>query len=229
MGKSNTIAQESKKNAEFNEFLKQKDAELDSRLKLLTDSVSTSRSAYYSANEWDNSPILTYAKKDWQTTSSWGLDNVITIVKEIGKAISGGNASDLPDGNETPPNKETSEKMKENQPAIKSSIANIEETAISLIAGIMQTFQVVNSVTSTQVVRDLPLGYGLHLFFGMDVAVYSRKEFFKNDFIQQYSMYFTVGYSSDEQLEQTKMDMAQALQIQIEINNRLKVNNAKKY
>ncbi|MBD1567464.1 hypothetical protein [Vibrio sp. S12_S33] len=221
MGKSKSIADEAKKNQEFNDFLKQKDSELDERLSYLKNEVSSSLEKYYSSNKWGNSPVLTYANKDWQTTSSWSLDNVIKIVREIGSAISGGNASDLPDGNETPPDPETSNKIKDNQPAIKNNIKNIEETATSLVCGIMQTFKQVNAITSNQVVRDIPLGYGLHLFFGMDVSVYSRKEFFSNDFIQQYSMFFTVRYSLDEQISQTKMDIANTLQTQIEINNKL--------
>lgn len=229
MGRSRTIADESQKNKDFNAFLQQKDQELDNRLNILKQGVESSIDKYYSANEWKCNPLLTYAKKDWQTTSTWSLDNVIKIVKEIGKAISGGGISDLPQGNETPPDPETIKNLKENQPAIKSNIANIEETAISLVCGIMQTFKEVNSITSTQVVRDLPLGYGLHLFFGMDVSVYSRKEFFHNDFIQQYSMYFTVKYSLDEQISQTKMDIARTLQHQIEINNALKIKNSDTY
>ncbi|AOR65517.1 hypothetical protein [Pectobacterium wasabiae] len=226
MGRSNTIANEARKNKEFNEFLEQKDKELDERLRQLKEGVNSSVEKYYSQNEWNNKPVLTYAKKDWQTTSTWSMDNVVNIVREIGKAISGGGASDLPSGNETPPDPATAEKIKENQPAIKSSISNIEETAISLVCGIMQSFKEVNSITSTQVVRDLPLGYGLHLFFGMEVSVYSRKQFFHNDFIQQYSMFFTVRYSLDEQISQTKMDIAKTLQFQIEINNSLKIKNS---
>ncbi|OHU85295.1 MULTISPECIES: hypothetical protein [Pseudoalteromonas] len=226
MGKANTIKQEAQKNREFNEFLNEQQKHMERLTTDLQELVIAKQNEFYQNNDWDNNSVMAYRFNDWQTTSTWSLDNVIAIVKKIGDAISGVAGTDLPTGNETVPDEATKKALLEEQPAIKGRIGNIEQTVVSLIGGMMQSFKEVNSVQSQRIIRNQPLGFGLHLFFGMEVSVYSRKEFFKNDFIQQYGMFFTVGFSADEAVQESKIEIAYTLGLQIESNNRLKFHNS---
>ncbi len=226
MGKSNTIKQEAEKNREFNEFLSEQQANMERLTSELQDNVLTQQANFYEENDWDNNAVMAYRFNDWQTTSTWSLDNVIAIVKKIGDAISGVSGADLPSGNETTPDEATVKAIQDEQPAIKGRIGNIEQTVVSLIGGMMQSFKEVNSVQSQRIIRNQPLGFGLHLFFGMEVSVYSRKEFFKNDFIQQYGMFFSIRFSAEEAIQESKLDIARTIGLQIESNNRLKLENS---
>lgn len=226
MGKSNTIEQEAKKNRAFNQFLGEQQERMKAISSELKDDVIAQQVRFYKHNDWKDSSVMTYQFDDWQTTSTWSLDNVIAIVQKIGDAITGKVGSDLPAGNETPPDEQTVNAIKDQQPAIAGRINNIQDTVIALIGGMMQSFKEVNSIQSQRIIRNQPLGFGLHLFFGMDVSVYSRKEFFKNDFIQQYGMFFTVTFSAEEAVQQSKIDIAETIGLQIESNNRLKLKNA---
>lgn len=226
MGKSNTIKQEAQKNREFNEFLAEQQEKMGELTASLKDSVIQEQNMFYEDNDWESGAVMAYSFDDWQTTSSWSLDNVISIVKKIGEAISGVSGAELPAGNETDPDASTKAALEKEQPAIKGRIGNIEQTVVSLIGGMMQSFEHVNSVKSQRVIRNQPLGFGLHLFFGMDVSVYSRKAFFKNDFIQQYGMFFSIRFSAQEAIRESKLDIAKTLGLQIEANNRLKLVNS---
>lgn len=228
MGKSKSIDQQAKQNKEFQVFLDELALQIPPKLEKIQENVNDQTKRFYATKEWDSAPFLEFSYSDYQTTSTWSLDNVVSIVKNIGDAITGKTKPDSIDNNAEPSNK-TIEAIEQEQTGITANIENIQDTVISLIGGIMQSFTTVNEITSTNIVRSVPLGYGMHLFFGINVNIYSDNRFFESQFIQEYIMFYKVQFSLQEAQNLLKIQIVESLSKEIESNLRLKNSNREVY
>lgn len=216
MGASKSIKTLAEENQEFQEFIqnieKQTSGIRDRLLKVVADGAQT----FYKANKYDHSIVAENVFSDYQTTSTWSLDNVTKIVKQITSALTG--AKPVSGDSIVEPDEKTRKELEQRQPAILAVQDNVVQTALALIGGIMQSFEQVNAVKTTESTRSISLGNGLHMFFAANVQVKSDKRFFESSFIQQYSLAYSLYFSVDEALALDAQRMIKNLTAQ-QLNN----------
>lgn len=211
MGHSNSIEEQAKKNAEFENYLKQMESNLSDRANNAWEQVNKDITDHYSKF---NGESFELAKGDYQhvtTLSEWSLDSVSKMINSIQGAIFGKSSS--PKGSTTISNDEKS-KTPEVSVAIQA-MSDLElliaQTAFQSIQGILESF---TSSTKTELMSNrkvIPLSPGLTLFIDIIENNIEQTKFFQSDLICQNFYLYTARYSIAEGKNIINFNQLQAL------------------
>ena len=198
MGHSNSIAEQSKANAEFEKYITDTNADLDKQAAAAWTTIHDNIAAHYAPFSNESIEIAKGSYKHVTTLSEWSLDNVSKMIKTIQGAIFGTTAQNVP-GSTT-----TSEEDK-NKPGVSQAIlamSNLQlliaNTAFNAIQGILESF---TSTTKTELMSNskvVPLSPGLTLFLYIIENNMQESRFFKNEMICQNFYLYECRYSLAE-------------------------------
>ena len=198
MGKTSTIKDKEKQDAEFRSFMEKLGTESKADEDKLLAEIRTLVDEHYESNGWDHARLFGERRSDYQNYSDWGLDRVNAIIKSIGDALAAGDypSSKVPGSDEA--SKSTIEEAKKFKGIFAGDYSLIVARVQALISGALSQFSIRSEVTRKSELRDLPLSGGLHLFFASSGKVYKENRFFSNQFIGAFQIVFEAYVSADE-------------------------------
>lgn len=207
MGRSNSIEQQQKSNAEFQAYVDSMNADLEKRVDIEAKKIDGLIEEHYKLYP-DKAELLLGSYRHLSTVSEWSLDSVNKILDGCRKAIFGA----------APPQGAKSDKA---PVEVSASIAEIKErelyianAAFEVVQGALSSF---TSKTTTSVMTKTEvknLSPGLTLFITVMENTYSRKDFFRNESIIQNMFYFKVYYSIKEGQQVSKLSDLKAYEDQ---------------
>jgi hypothetical protein len=190
MGKSNTIDQQAKLNAAFQDYINTQTAALDKMTQDAEMQIAAMVSSFYKDGNWtDAAPLVKGKYEHLSTVSEWSLDNVSKIIDALKNSIFGAPA---PAGSTAPPQPTD---LARNVAQMSEMTLLITSAAFNAIQGIMATFA---TSTQTSVQKDFStkeLAPGLTLFLCVIDNQYHRSDFLTNNTILQTGYLFDVRFS----------------------------------
>ncbi|MBD1945428.1 hypothetical protein H6F50_24280 [Coleofasciculus sp. FACHB-712] len=206
MGKSNTIDQQAKLNADFQKYINDQTTALDTMTTKAQGEIQTTIDTYYKKGNWKDAAPLIQGKYEHLTTESeWSLDNVSKMIEALRGAIFGAPA---PAGSTAPAQ---SSDLAANVQKMSDMTLLITSAAFNAIQGIMATF---TSGTQTSVQQDFAtkeLAPGLTLFVCVIENQYHRSDFLNNNTILQTGYVFDTRFSIEQAGELAKFNQVQSL------------------
>jgi hypothetical protein len=198
MGKTQTIVDKEKADAEFRAFMEKLDIESKAEEKKLSGEIDALKKKHYDENGFDNARLFGEARSDYQNYDDWGLERVNAIVASIANALKVGDypSKDVPGSEEAKPS--TIEKAKEFMGLFAGDYSLIIARVQALISAALSQFSVKSEAARKSELRDMPLSGGLHLFFASSGKVYKESRFFSNQFIGSFQIVFEAYMSVDE-------------------------------
>lgn len=221
MGKSNSIEQQAKLNAEFQAYVDQMRQDLDKSAEKQSKVLADRIEARY-RNYGDDSSLISSSYQHLTTVSEWSLASVNQMIDTCRKAIFGGK---LPDGakQDTPkPDVSAAIKAMSNLDLLISNAAFDAVQSLLTSAG-SRTETSINIKTDEKI-----LAPGMTLFITVMDNSYRRKDFFRNDTILQTLFMFDVRFSIKEGQAVSKLSDLQSYEDQKQVmRNKLKqINDA---
>lgn len=198
MGKSESIDDKIKKDAEFRVFMSGLEAEGKKKEDAILAEIDDRVKRHYDRNKWDYARLCGEQKGEYQNYSEWTLERVKNIINSIGNALRGG---DFP-SDKVPGSKDakgsTVEEAKKNLGAFTGDYDLIIARVQALVSGVLTQFASSSSASHKTTLKDLPLSGGMHLFFGSSGEIFTSNDFFRNEFIGSFSIVFEVYMSVSE-------------------------------
>lgn len=190
MGKSNTIDEQAKQNAAFQQYITEQTAELDKMTTAASQDLQSQITTYYEKGGWnDAKPLVSGTYQHLSTASEWSLDSVAKMIGTIKDSIFGGPPPDGTDKAEQSTDlAETVAKMSEMEVLIASA-------AFTAVEGILEAF---TSGTQTTVQKQFDikeLAPGLTLFICVIENQYHRSDFVSDNTIIQNGYVFDTRFS----------------------------------
>lgn len=198
MGKTQTIADKEQANQAFQAFMKQLEQEAQVEEERVHQRIQNVITTHYNANGWSHGRLFGDSRSDYQNYADWGLERVAAIIQTIGEALAD---KDYP--SKAVPGSESADKSaldtaKEFAGAFTGDYTLIIKRVMGLISGVLTQFSSKSVASRNEVLRDLPLSGGLHLFFGCVGKVYEEKSFFASQFIGSFQIVFEAHVSAEE-------------------------------
>lgn len=190
MGKSNTIDEQARQNAEFQTYIDEQTAALSKTLNDAKGTLDAQIEEYYAKGGWgDAKPLVSGTYQHVSTTSEWSLDSVAKMVDDLKGSLFGGPA---PKGSEAP------EQSKDVAAAV-SKLGEMEvmiaDAAFSTIEGILEAFTSGTQTTVQTKTEIKALAPGLTLFLVVVENQYHRSDFVKGETIIQEAYAFDTRFS----------------------------------
>lgn len=190
MGKSNTIDQQAKQNAAFQQYITEQTAELDKMTTAASQDLQTQITNYYEKGGWnDAKPLVSGTYQHLSTASEWSLDSVAKMIGTIKDTIFGGPP---PVGTEKAPETDDLTQAVAKMSEMEVLIASAAFTAVE---GILEAF---TSGTQTTVQKQFDikeLAPGLTLFICVIENQYHRSDFVSDNTIIQNGYVFDTRFS----------------------------------
>ncbi|MCU0541243.1 MAG: hypothetical protein MUE44_03540 [Oscillatoriaceae cyanobacterium Prado104] len=206
MGRSNTIDEQAKVNAEFQKYIDEQTANLDRMaLEAKTQIAATIDSYYREAKCTDAAPLIQGSYQHLATASEWSLDSLSKMIDSLKNSIFGAPA---PEGTTATPQ---SSELAKNVAHLSEMNLLIMGAAFNAIQGIMAGF---SASTQTGVKKDFAtkqLAPGLTLFLCVIDNQYFRASFTRNDTILQTAYIFDTRFSIQQAGSIAKFNQVQAL------------------
>lgn len=198
MGKTQTIADKEKADKAFQAFMKQLETEAQVEEDRVHQRIQSVITTHYNANGWSHGRLFGDRRSDYQNYADWGLERVAAIIEKIGDALADKEypSKDVP-GSESA-DKSAIDTAKEFAGAFTGDYSLIIKRVMGLISGILTQFASSSVASRNEVLRDMPLSGGLHLFFGCVGKVYEEKSFFSSQFIGSFQIIFEAHVSAEE-------------------------------
>lgn len=221
MGKTQTIADKEKQDAEFKAFMEKLGADSKKKEEEMLDQIQSVVSNFYTKNGWKQARFFGDRRSDYQNYSDWSLQSVVNIINTIGSAISAAKfpSKEVPGSEDAKP--ETNAEVKDNLPAFVEDINLTINRVVALLNGFMTQFASHSSVSQKSAFQDLPMSGGLHLFVAQCGSVYREKRFFENQYIGSFQIVFEAYMSVDEARAISIQQILKTTQKEIEIINAL--------
>jgi len=206
MGKSKSVQQMYKESEEFRKHIENVETRLkeqlgDDQARLIT----TAENFYHnSERSWSNSLYLLGAQSDFETVSSWSLENVANIISKISDAVIGtvvGEETELPAGTDVSP--DVNEITKKGD-LTKDTRLLIASNCFNLLQGIVNSFGSVSTIQEKYAESSIPIGQGLRIFAMVACNVSRESSFFRKEILSSYRFAYRVYYSLDEFREQAE-------------------------
>lgn len=221
MGKTQSIADKEKQDAEFKAFMEKLAADSKKKETEMLGEIQAVVSDFYNKNGWKSQRFFGDRRSDYQNYSDWSLQNVTNIINSIGSAISSAKfpSKEVPGSEQA--STETNKEVKENLPAFVEDINLTINRVVALLNGFLTQFASHSSVSQKAAFQDLPMSGGLHLFVSQCGSVYREKRFFENQFIGSFQVVFEAYMSVDEARAISIQQILKTTQKEIEIVNAL--------
>jgi uncharacterized protein (DUF2164 family) len=147
MGKSNTIDQQAKLNADFQKYIDDRTKVLDDMATKAEAEIQTKIGTYYKNGNWkDAAPLIQGKYQHLSTVSEWSLDNVNKMISALHEAIFG--KAPAPEGSTAPT--QTSD-LAANVAKMSDMTLLITSAAFNAVQGIMASL---TSGTETNIQQD---------------------------------------------------------------------------
>lgn len=221
MGKTQTIADKEKQDAEFKAFMEKLAADSKKKETEMLAEIQALVTDYYTKNGWKSARFFGDRRSDYQNYNDWSLQNVTNIITSIGNAISAAKfpSKEVPGSEKA--SSETNTEVKDNLPAFVEDINLTINRVVALLNGFLTQFASHSSVSQKAAFQDLPMSGGLHLFVSQCGSVYREKRFFENQFIGSFQVVFEAYMSVEEARAVSIQQILKTTQKEIEIVNAL--------
>jgi hypothetical protein len=198
VGKTQTISDKEKADKAFQAFMKQLETEAQVEEDRVHQRIQSVITTHYNANGWSHGRLFGDRRSDYQNYADWGLERVAAIIQTIGDAL-----ADKEYPSKAVPGSESADKSaidtaKEFAGAFTGDYSLIIKRVMGLISGVLTQFSSKSVASRNEVLRDMPLSGGLHLFFGCIGKVYEEKSFFASQFIGSFQIVFEAHVSAEE-------------------------------
>ncbi|TCT05542.1 hypothetical protein [Aquabacter spiritensis] len=219
MGKTQTIADKERQDAEFKAFMEKLASDSRKKETEMLEAIQAVVSDFYTKNGWKFSRFFGDRRSDYQNYSDWSLQRVADIITTIGKAISAAKfpSPEVPGSEKASP--ETNAEVKQNLPAFVEDINLTINRVVALLNGFLTQFASHSSVSQKAAFQDLPMSGGLHLFIAQSGSVYHEKKFFETQFIGSFQIVFEAYMSVEEARAISIQQILKTTQKEIEIVN----------
>lgn len=209
MGKSNTISDQEKLNAQFQSYIDTQTRVLDQLTSGAQVAIDNTIATYYKAGGWsDAKPLVAGSYQHLSTASEWSLDSVSRMIDAVRDSIFG----------KKPPEGTTMPTLPSDLAANVAKMAGMEQliasAAFDAIQGVLAAF---TSSTQTSVKKDYVtrvLAPGLTLFCCVIENQYSRGDFLSNNVIVQNAYVFDTRFSIRQAGDISAFNDIQALEAQ---------------
>lgn len=221
MGKTQTIADKEKQDAEFKAFMEKLAADSKKKEEEMLGQIQAVVSDFYTKNGWKQARFFGDQRSDYQNYNDWSLQNVVNIINSIGSAISAAKfpSKEVPGSESAKP--ETNAEVKDHLPAFVEDINLTINRVVALLNGFLTQFASHSSVSQKSAFQDLPMSGGLHLFVAQCGSVYREKKFFENQYIGSFQIVFEAYMSVEEARAISIQQILKTTQKEIEIINEL--------
>lgn len=198
MGKSQSIEEKEKQDEAFRAYMKKVDEESRAEEAQLRARIEERVRTHYEGNGWEHYRLFGDSRGDYQNYDSWSLDRITAIIAAIGKALAAADypSKAVPGSNQADP--KAIETAKAFAGAFAGDLSLIIARVTSLMTAFMSQFSVATETSQKQVLQDLPMAGGLHLFFANSGKVFKKTEFFSNQFIGAFQVVFEAHVSAAE-------------------------------
>jgi hypothetical protein len=215
MGTSNTIDQQSKLNAQFQDYINTQTANLNQMIKTGQDDIKSMIDQHYKDSNITDATPLTYGTYQHLTTvSEWNLDSVTKMISAINNAVFGlapTPPSDNTKGNQVTLNSSTASALAQNVKNTSEMILLIESAAFNAINGILSTIDYSTQTSIQKQTATKEIAPGLTLFVCIIENVYSKQDFLSGQSIVQNGYIFDSRYSLTEGAKLAQFDTMQSL------------------
>lgn len=211
MGASKSIKDMRSNEKEFDDWIADKEKQLQEKSKNLTEAQSKVMSTYYKENKYDDAVILASGvNHDFQHEADFTLKNLKIMIDKMGAALLSSGA--------TPPGQKVDPKEGKNMIEAAKDMGVEAATASNIeLYMVSKVFQILSSVIMglgasaklhyTTMQKSESLGFGVQLFTTVSAESYQSHSFFKNEYIYEYSYIYEVRFS----LMQSKIEGMQDL------------------
>jgi hypothetical protein len=198
MGKTQTIEDLEKRNAQFRAFMKQVETEADAKEQALHKKIQELVKTHYAGNGWSHARLFGDTRSDYKNYEDWGLDRVVAIIASIGDSLAAKNypSDKVPESNKA--SKDAIDTAKDFAGAFMGDYDLIISRVVALLSSVLAQFASKVEASRSAVLRDIPLSGGLHLFFGCDATVYNQQSFLANQYIGSFQVVFEGHVSAQE-------------------------------
>jgi hypothetical protein len=207
MGKSNTIEQQAKLNADFQKYIDEQTKVLDEMAAKAEVEIKARIDDYYKQGNWkDAAPLIQGKYQHLSTVSEWSLDSVTKMINALHDAIFG--KAPAPDGSKAPA--QTSD-LAANVAKMSDMTLLITSAAFNAVQGIMASL---TSGTETNIQKDYAtkeLAPGLTLFVCVIENQFRSSSFLNNEIVLQSGYVFDTRFSSEQAGDIAKFDQVQSL------------------
>ncbi len=221
MGKTQTIADKEKQDAEFKAFMEKLAADSKKKETEMLSEIQAVVNDFYNKNGWKHARFFGDRRSDYQNYSDWSLQSITNIINTIGSAISSAKfpSKEVPGSEQA--SAETNSEVKSNLPAFVEDINLTINRVVALLNGFLTQFASHSSVSQKSAFQDLPMSGGLHLFVAQCGSVYREKKFFENQYIGSFQIVFEAYMSVEEARAISIQQILKTTQKEIEIVNAL--------
>lgn len=224
MGKSQSIEEKMKSDEEFRIFMKGLEKEGEEKAQKILGKIDFTIKRHYEKNGWDHARLSGDAKSDYQNYDDWSLARVQGIIDSIGTALRGGDIPSKKVPGSDKADKTTIDETKKNLEGFDSDYSLIIDRVHALVSGVLTQFASSSRATQEASLKDMPLSGGLHLFFGSTGEVFTKNDFFTNQFIGAFQIVFEVYMSVDEARAVALKQILETTDIEIKMLNAMILN-----
>ncbi len=215
MGRSKSVdklLQDSKANAKR---LKEIQNDLDKESGDFVKQLSEKAKDFYSENNWEYKKYMEGHQYDFQTYSTWSLNNLSEIINKISEAVIGTVSGEIvvPEGTKVD---EDVEKINENAGISKDRRLLIASNTFNLLSGLVRSFGSTSNIQISSAEQTIPIGQGLRIFAKVSTQVTQEKGFFKDQKMCSYLYAYSVYYSFDEFEDEGKLALVEQLQLDLD-------------
>jgi hypothetical protein len=198
MGRTKAIEDKAKFDEEFRAFMDKLQAEAKVHEDAIQREIDDQVKKYYEANNWDHARLFGNKQSDYQNYYDWSLDRVSIVIDSIGNALKEGNfpSPQVPDSDKA--EKSTVDEAKEFIEGFSDICDLVIARVQAIVSAVIAQLSVVSDAPQKNVLKDLPLAGGLHLFFGSSSFVLTNQRFFSNQYIGSFQIVFEAYMSVKE-------------------------------
>lgn len=221
MGRSKSIADKEREDAEFKAFMAKLEADSKAKENEMLQQISARVADFYQSNKWKYSKFFGERRSDYQNYSEWSLESVNKVIATIGNAISAAQfpSPAVPGSEDAGP--KTTEEVKENLPSFVADINLTIKRVVAILNGFLTQFASTSSIIQKSAFQDLPLSGGLHLFLSQCGSVYREKRFFSNQYIGSFQIVFEAFMSVEEARAYSILKILKTTQAEIDMISNL--------
>jgi hypothetical protein len=214
MGHAASISDVAKTNTDFQKYINDRNAELDTATADAKTKMDAQIKKFYQDGNWgDAKPIASGAYQHLSTASTWSLDHVIEMIGAVRDAIFGGDVSKTVVAPTDKVPLPASAKGSDITPVTKNLLgmmagteAIIANAAFQAVTGILGAFK---TSTQTDLVKNViqkDIIPGMSLFVCVMENKYSSQSFFSGELIVQNFYIYDVRMSADRAADLAKFD-----------------------
>lgn len=228
MGKSKSVEKllaESKKNQEK---LKEIEADLELEMGNSVEFLNEEAENFYKQNNWTYKNYLNGAQFDFQTTSTWSLNNLSEIINKIAESVIGTVTGkvEVPEG--TSVDDDVTD-INEEGGITKDRRLLIASNTFNLLSGLVRSFGSTSTIQIKSANNTIPIGQGLRIFAKVSTKVTKEKSFFNDNTMCSYIFSYKVAYSLDEFSQEAEQALVSQLQADLDALHIASEENLKQY